>query len=412
MNPAISAHEDGQQLELQLSYEDRDEEFEDIEPTEEGDSSGVSAGEFSSLLISPTDWTIETLYRQIGKQINLSPEFQRRNVWSPKAKISFIESLFLGIPIPQILLSSSGGSNKAFLVLDGKQRLLTIQEFIDGKFPSGKKFRLKDLRVLSELEGLTWEDIKSDEEWSFELLNQTQRTAVIRGWENDRILYEIFHRLNSGSVKLSPMELRMSLFPGGFLKLLIDWTEKVGPLHQLISKKSPDPRMNDVELAARFLAFSDPDLTYAGDLKKFLDELCVNQNQAFAEDNSQKAQILSKLEQMEAAIKVGLTIFPAKKFCRKFVSGEYESRFNRALFDVLVGALSNSGVRAWALENGEAFVEGFEAVSSSDEFRRAVETTTKSVASTRIRYENFYAKICEMTGIDLKLPKFSDELPN
>lgn len=100
--------------EISLAYQDRDEPFEDLEPTEEGESSNVTAAEFASLLISPTDWTIETLCRQIGSQINLSPEFQRRNVWSPKAKISFIESLFLGIPIPQILLSASGGSSKSF----------------------------------------------------------------------------------------------------------------------------------------------------------------------------------------------------------------------------------------------------------------------------------------------------------
>ena len=393
-----------------MAYEDRDEEFEDLEPTEEGESSNVTAEEFSSLLISPTDWTIETLYRQIGSQINLSPEFQRRNVWSQKAKISFIESLFLGIPIPQILLSASGGSSKSFLVLDGKQRLLTIKEFIDGRFPNGQSFRLKKLRVLADLEGQTWEQIKENDDWRFELLNQTQRTAVIRGWEDDRVLYEIFHRLNSGSVKLSPMELRMSLYPGEFLTFIIKWTDDVGKLHELISKKVPDPRMNDVELAARFLAFSDPELVYAGDLKKFLDTLCRRYNGAFADDEAAKDVIGDRLAQMEQAIEVGIRIFPDKKFCRKFVDGEYESRFNRALFDVLVGALANQAVREWAENNPENFVAGFEEVSATDTFRRAVETTTKSVASTRTRFQSFYAKVAEMTGVQVIQPVIANEV--
>ncbi|WP_206080258.1 DUF262 domain-containing protein [Pacificoceanicola onchidii] len=395
-----------------MTYEDRDEQFEDLEPTEEGESSNVSAEEFSSLLISPTDWTIETLYRQIGSQINLSPEFQRRNVWPPKAKISFIESLFLGIPIPQILLSASGGSSRSFLVLDGKQRLLTIKEFIDGKFPSGQKFRLKDLRVLSDLEGQTWEEIEKNEDWRFELLNQTQRTAVIRGWEDDRILYEIFHRLNSGSVKLSPMELRMSLYPGEFLKFIIQWTEEVGPLHKLISKKSPDPRMNDVELAARFLAFSDQNLVYAGDLKKFLDELCTRYNATMAENGGVVEDVTSRLNNMNAAIDAGMSIFPDKKFCRKFVDGVYEKRFNRALFDVLVGALAKPAVREWALEKPAEFVDGFEQTSSTDAFRRAVETTTKSVTSTRTRFASFYDKVTEMSGIPLIVPAIANEAAN
>ena len=393
-----------------MAYDDIDEPFEDIEPTEEGDSSNVTPEDFASLLISPTDWTIETLYRQIGSQINLSPEFQRRNVWAPKAKISFIESLFLGIPIPQILLSASGSSSKSFLVLDGKQRLLTIKEFLDGKFPNGQKFRLKNLRVLSDLEGMTWEEIKQSEDWSFEILNQTQRTAVIRGWQDDRVLYEIFHRLNSGSVKLSPMELRMSLYPGEFLKFIIKWTDTVGPLHELLSKKSPDPRMNDVELSARFLAFTDSDILYAGDLKKFLDELCTRYNGMFADDEDAKSTVIKRLTDMNEAIQTGLKIFPDKKFCRKFVDGEYESRFNRALFDVLVGALSNPSVREYAIENPHEFISAFEAVSSTDEFRRAVETTTKSITSTRIRFENFYNKIREVSGIELKLPAIADEV--
>ncbi len=395
-----------------MEYEDRDEEFEDIEPTEDGDKPKVTAEEFSELLISPTDWTIETLYRQIGGQINLTPDFQRRNVWSNKAKISFIESLFLGIPIPQILLSAGRGNSKSFLVLDGKQRLLTIKEFIDGKFPSGQAFRLKDLRVLAELEGKTWADIINDDDWRYELLNQTQRTAVIRGWSDGRVLYEIFHRLNSGSVKLSPMELRMSLYPGKFLKYLIEWTENIGYLHELIAKKTPDPRMNDVELAARYLAFSDDELVYAGDLKNFLDSMCENYNAEFEASDAARDKINVRLSEMEKGIAAGLEVFPYKRFCRKYSNGEYENRFNRALFDVLVGALSVKGVRDWAVENKQAFVSGFQNVSDTDEFRRAVETTTKSVTATRIRFSAFYSKVRELTGIDLPLPNISNEVTN
>ncbi|WP_292899398.1 DUF262 domain-containing protein [Nitratireductor sp.] len=395
-----------------MAYEDRDEPFEEQEPTEEAGTPNVTAADFSSLLISPTDWTIETLYRQIGNQIDLTPEFQRRNVWSTQTKISFIESLFLGVPIPQILLSASSGSTRSFLVLDGKQRLLTIKEFIDGSLPSGQAFRLKKLRVLKELEGKTWDEIEKNDQWSFELLNQTQRTAVIRGWEDERVLYEIFHRLNSGSVKLSPMELRMSLHPGDFLKFLIQWTETIGPLHQLISKQRPDPRMNDVELAARFLAFSDPDIVYAGDLKNFIDELCIQYNNAFAQNPSEVNNVISHLDNMNEAIDAGLKIFPDRKFCRKFTNGEYENQFNRAIFDVLVGALSHNQVREWALENKINFIQCYKDVSDIDDFRRSVETTTKSITSTKTRFTLFYDEISKRSGILINIPAIADEVTN
>uniref|UniRef100_UPI0012DBD955 DUF262 domain-containing protein n=1 Tax=Parvularcula oceani TaxID=1247963 RepID=UPI0012DBD955 len=257
---------DSQEKDL-LDYEDRDE-FENEDATESSVEEGLTPEDFGSLVIQPSDWTIETLYRQIGKQIDLDPDFQRRNVWSPAAKSRFIESLFLNIPIPQILLSSKGSSRKSYLVLDGKQRLLTIKEFLDGVLPNGRKFKLKDLRILKELEGKAWSEIE-DSDWAYELLNQTQRTAVIQSWNDERVLYEIFNRLNSGSVRLSPMELRMSLHPGLFLKYIVKWTEIVSPLHRLIRKKGPDPRMSDVELAIRFIAFRDNGIVYDGNLREF-----------------------------------------------------------------------------------------------------------------------------------------------
>ena len=206
------------------------------------------------------------------------------------------------------------------------------------------------------------------------------------------------------------MELRMSLYPGDFLKFIIEWTDQVGPLHELISKKAPDPRMNDVELAVRFLAFSDQNLVYAGDLKKFLDELCTRYNSAFADDENAIEVVRSRLDNLNESIAAGIEIFPENKFCRKFVDGEYERRFNRAIFDVLVGALANPGVRRWALNNSADFVAGFEQVSATDAFRRAVETTTKSVASTRTRFERFYAKVTELTGIQLDQPAIANEI--
>ncbi len=255
--------------------QDRDDEFENLDATEETSKLNLTGSSFANLVIAPADWTIGTLYSQIGNQIDLDPAFQRRNVWAASAKSRFIESLFLGIPIPQILLSSKTGMKNSFLVLDGKQRLLTIKEFLEGRFASGLVFRLKELRVLSELEGLSWGDIKDQPEWRDRLLNETQRTAVIRNWSTENILYEIFYRLNSGSVKLSSMELRMSLHPGEFLKYIINWTEEIGPLHTILGKTKPDARMNDVEIAIRYLAFSRHEIPYRGDLKGFLDTFWV-----------------------------------------------------------------------------------------------------------------------------------------
>jgi hypothetical protein len=236
-----------------VSWEDRDQ-FEYSDPVESEEDLSVSPAQFEKLVIAPSDWTVGTIYALLGKQVQLDPAYQRRNVWAEKAKSRFIESLILGIPIPQILLASRPSQKNAFLVLDGKQRLTAIKEFLDGKFSDDRPFKLRGMRMLTDLEGKTWPDL-SDTDWADRLQNEPIRTTVLRGWEEEKVLYEIFYRLNSGSVRLSPMELRMSLHPGEFLKFIVAWTEKIGPLHHLLKKRQPDPRMSDVELAIRFLAF-------------------------------------------------------------------------------------------------------------------------------------------------------------
>lgn len=390
--------------ESEISWEDRDQ-FEDDSAVENADDIQVSATDFERLLIAPSDWTVSTIYDLIGRQLHLDPAYQRRNVWQAKAKSQFIESLLLGIPIPQILLASKAGQKNAFLVLDGKQRLTTIKEFIDGRFLDGRNFRLKGLRILTELEGMNWEDLQQNDDWADRLRNEPLRTTVLRGWESESVLYEIFYRLNSGSVKLSPMELRMSLLPGGFLKFIISWTEVIGPIHHLLRKRQPDARMSDVELAIRYLAFRDQKNQYTGDLKQFLDEFCKAKNADFAADPEQVEQCQFLLSQMNEAINAGLVEFGERDFCRKYSEGVYETRFNRAVFDVLVGALSYPEVRQWVGSNPGVMRSVYEEICSQrPEFVKSVELTTKSPEATRTRFKIWYDVVREKTGVQIPYP--------
>lgn len=326
-------------------------------------------------------------------------------MWQAKAKSQFIESLLLGIPIPQILLASKAGQKNAFLVLDGKQRLTTIKEFIDGKSIDGRNFKLKGLRILTDLEGMTWNDLQNNGDWADRLRNEPLRTTVLRGWDNESALYEIFYRLNSGSVKLSPMELRMSLLPGNFLKFIISWTEAIGPLHHLLRKRQPDARMSDVELAIRYLAFRDQQTQYTGNLKVFLDDFCRIENSKFAEDQQEESKYQFLLTEMNKAIEIGLVEFSDRHFCRKYSGGNYETRFNRAVFDVLIGALSRDDVRSWIGGNPGSLKKLYESVCTNyPEFVSSVETTTKSSEATRNRFKIWYENLEKETGIKVPVP--------
>lgn len=393
----------------------RDEEFEEQNAVENEQDLEIREADFENLFVAPSDWTIESLVRQIGHQIDLDPAFQRRGVWSPTAKSSFIESIFLNIPIPQVLLATKKEDRNSFIVLDGKQRLLTIKQFMEGKFEDNKKFKLTRLRILTALEGKSWADIEESSEWASRFLNQTQRTAVLKGWDREDALYEIFHRLNAGSVKLSPMELRMSLYPGDFLKTIVQWTETLGPIHTLLSLKRPDKRMADVELAVRFLGFQDQSLVYSGNLKSFLDETCQTYNTRFGSPKFRKA-LNTKLDHLNEAIEASIEIFGQQNACRKWKDGKYERRFNRAVFDVLIGSLANPEVRKWVRTHHSRkarFQRMYEDLSKKDgRFVEAIETTTKSLGSVEKRFSTWYKAVGDAAKVKLKTPSMRHEVSN
>ncbi len=380
----------------------RDAEFELDQVTENEDDLEISADQFENLLVSPSDWTVGTIYKQIGNQIDLDPDFQRRDVWSTASKSKFIESLLLGIPIPQILLSVKKDRKGSYIVLDGKQRLLTIKEFISGKTIDERVFKLRGLRILKQYEGKSWNDLRADTELENQFLNETVRTTIVKNWISQAVLYEIFYRLNSGSVRLSPMELRMSLFPGPFLKWVVKWSEEISSLHELLRRKRPDKRMADVEIAVRHLAFNSGIIPYSGKLKEYLDEYCEYANLNFDEIGN---NISASLEQMNRAIDLGMSIFPDHTFCRKFTNDGYESRFNRALFDVLVGSLQNHKFYEFASKNMAEVRTAYERLClEDDDFVRSVETSTKNIEPTRTRFRSWYKVAQDISSVDLVIP--------
>lgn len=94
---------------------------------------------FEEAVIWGTDWTTETIFTQLQKgNIDLNPSFQRRDAWTDREKSRLIESLILGLPVPPIILAENKNKKNSYIVIDGKQRLLSIRRFFeendDGEF--------------------------------------------------------------------------------------------------------------------------------------------------------------------------------------------------------------------------------------------------------------------------------------
>jgi len=271
--------------------------------------------EIAGIVVSGTDWTTETILNQLVREnIKLNPRFQRRDAWDVTRKSRFIESLILGFPIPQIVLATDEKERGKFIVLDGKQRLLTILQFYGRSETPNNAFSLKNLEFRPELNNQTYEGLKSNLFFSSELDNldnQTIRTTLIRNWHSEGFLYKIFLRLNVESTPLSPQELRQALHPGFFINFLDDQSVNSQALRKILKSKNPDFRMRDVELLLRYVAFHYFISKYRGNLKAFLDMTCKVLNKDWEKKSD---DIQNTVNQFEEAVRTTINIFGEKIF--------------------------------------------------------------------------------------------------
>src|SRR5262249_5923329 len=130
----------------------------------EDDLQSLDPSMLGQAVVFGTDWTAATLIDQLRQEnIKLDPIFQRRDAWTSQRKSRFIESIVLGLPIPQLVLAEAKDKKGTFLVIDGKQRLLSLQRFAGLDSPPGvTPLVLSDLNLRPELNGKSYDDLKND----------------------------------------------------------------------------------------------------------------------------------------------------------------------------------------------------------------------------------------------------------
>lgn len=390
--------------------------FSEKEIEEEGEENEAdfqtSENEFQQAVTWGADWTVETILSQLRKgNIDLNPSFQRRNAWFDDRKSKFIESLMLGLPIPEIVLAESKTNKGQYIVIDGKQRLLTIRQFCaDKKDKPFEPFRLKGLKIHTELNGKKYSDLtERGELTSFRRIfdNQTLRTIIIKNWPNENYLYTVFLRINTGSVQLSPQELRQALHPGKFLENIDKVSQESKIIQQMLHMKKPDPRMRDIEIIIRYLSFVNYSPKYDGALKRFLDNVCKDLNLKW---DMEKDQILNQVKQLEESIVFTKRIFGQNNAFSKWVDGAYQQKFNRAVYDIMTYYFSNPMIREAAEKRSSQIKKRFEDVCAGDpEFLSSIERTTKSLDNTDKRFRT-WGKILETElAMPISVPEFNKE---
>lgn len=359
--------------------------------------------DISDIISGSTDWTTDTIVRQIEKgNIELSPLFQRRDAWTVNKKSLFIESLALGLPIPQIVLAQQHGK---FIVLDGKQRLLSLMQFFNKE--DYTPFKLRGLTILKNLNGKSYDKLEDDlnfREYLDRIENATIRTVVIKNWKNDNVLYQIFWRLNTSSVPLSPQELRGALFPGGFVDFINQESSSSEFLKDIFGGEE-DFRMRDSELLVRYIAYKYYHGIYTGNLKVFLDTACEELNREW---ETEQESIKKDFQLFNIACETTREIFGEDMFCKYSPDKrQYEKKFNRAVFDIMVYYFSVPSIADGAKNKQKEVKEGFEHLCLNNQlFLASLSSTTKSLLANHTRFTCWGNFLKETLQQRIEIPVF------
>ncbi len=332
----------------------------------------------------PADWIITALRETWDAGLlDLQPNFQREYVWrlKPELPSRLIESLLLEIPIPPLYFGKLGSGKLE--VIDGQQRLRTFIDFITNKFP------LQRLTRMPSLNGMTFRELSTEFQ---EKIKQTPiRTVVINAGNNTDLRYEIFERLNRGSMALNEQELRNCVYRGAFNDLLHD-LETDSKWRVVKGGNSPEPRFKEREMILRFLALANRIDFYKGGLKRFLNDYMAK----WAPHDA--AAIEEQTQMFRQTMQNVYTVFGANSgrlysITSESRDGRWDTKFSIAALEIQASALLGQDparVQKVADQIQEHFL--FLLLTNKD-VQDAISKATGGSAATKLRWTAFKAVI-------------------
>ena len=304
--PVISKEIDPEQDGLEVEQEDASEIKRPFDP--------------EKIKVRTVNFLVEQLVTRIKfQEIDLSPDFQRRpGIWGAERKSRLIESLLLRIPIPVFYVAADQREN--WSVVDGLQRTSTINEFVTGQFPLNK------LEYLSKFDGLFFEDLPRTMQ---RRIRETQLIVnVIEPGTPEEVMFNIFHRINTGGMMLNGQEIRHALHPGP----VRDYLQEFAGTEEFLSatdRSIKSHRMADRECVLRFLAFYiEPWEEYsANDLDGYLGITMkkINEMNPCRRDDLQ--------EIFKRAMKAALGIFGRNAFRKQYQPNDRRRPVSKALYE-------------------------------------------------------------------------------
>lgn len=360
----------------------------------ENDDTGLELDENQRKIIwQAKDFSIrEFSSMQQDGDLDLQPNYQRKYVATPAIASRLIESVLMDVPIPVIYLAEEKDSS--YSVIDGQQRLTSFLSFLNGHFPDGNEFKLTGLKVYKELNKKTFKELSKEQQTK--IRTTTLHTIIIKKESNEDIKFEIFERLNTGSIKLNEDEIRNTVYRGNYINLLAE-LENDKTFHELIQNDNAKKRMLYRSMILRFFALSEKThLNYKPSMKQFCNkELRDNR------DLSQEKQKEYR-ERFAHCVDLVKTVFGHNAFKRyqldKNGNGSYGKNLNMSLFDIQMCGFVNYSKNE-ILRNADNVREAMlDFMATNNDFNDSIEKSTSDKKVLQNRFKIWLDKLDEILG--------------
>lgn len=214
--------------------------------------------------------------------IDIAPEYQRQFRWQIKNQSRFIESVYLGIPVPSLFMAAN--KDGSWELIDGVQRLSSLIHYV-GEEAQRKKvgkdnpLKLQDLDVLSEFEGTTYLDLPATLRLKFSL--RPMKVTTLSDKSDLKVRFDLFERLNTGGVKLTDQEIRSCVYRGPFKEFLDELSENPDFLACVNFTESKESDGTKQEFVLRFFAYLYNQEKFEHSVVGFLNDYMLEASQQF-----------------------------------------------------------------------------------------------------------------------------------
>lgn len=254
------------------------------------------------------DVTVRELTRMATEgELDRAPEYQRQFRWSEEQESKLVESIFLGLPVPTIYVATN--KDGTWELVDGLQRVSTLIHYladpIDSVASVGKlePLKLSGLEKLSDFNNLVFGELPLAVQLAF--LKRPLRVTALSDKSDVDVRFDMFERLNTGGIALTPQEIRACIFQGKLSDFLRELAENAD-FNTLI--KLQEGNQNDgtrEELVLKFFAYLEKRQTFSGKVKKFLNDYMLAASKPPDYDYDSRRKLFSQVVSLLAKVVKG-----------------------------------------------------------------------------------------------------------